>query len=80
MTLLGENMSGQTPSRPELQEWAQGYQLRHPVLADSGFGVTFSYVDGGQVGLPSFSLLRQGVQVVINDDWVDEGDVIANLP
>ena len=80
ITLLGENLYGQDPSRAELQEWAQAYNLNHPVVSDTGFGVTFSYVEGYQVGLPSFSLLRDGAQVVKNDDWVYESDVLANLP
>ena len=80
ITLLGENMQSQAPSRAELQEWAQTHTLNHPVLSDTGFGVAFSYVVGNEIGLPSFSLLRFGAQVVVNDGWVDEGDVIANLP
>jgi len=80
ITLIGENMYGQAPSRSELQEWAQAGGLQHPVTSDTGFNVTFSYVEGGYVGLPSFSLLREGAQVVINDGWVDESDVVANLP
>jgi hypothetical protein len=80
ITLLGENNYAQAPSRAELQEWAQAFGLQHPVTSDVGFGVTFSYVDGYYVGLPSLSLLREGAEVVINDGSVFPTDVIENLP
>jgi peroxiredoxin len=73
-------MQAQQPSRAEHQEWAQVYNLNHPVLSDENFNVAFSYVVGNSIALPSFSLLRSGAQVVKADSWVDESDIIANLP
>jgi hypothetical protein len=80
ITLLGENNNYETPSKAELEEWADEFGLSHPVVADDGMQVVFSYVEGGSVGLPSFNLLAEGMEVVIADDWVDESDVQNNLP
>jgi len=80
ITLLGENDNYETPTRAELEEWADEFGLSHPVVADDGMQVVFSYVEGGQVGLPSFNLLGEGMEVIKADDSVDEGDVQANLP
>jgi len=80
ITLLGENMAGQTPSQGQLQEWAGSFNLNHPVVADDGMSVLFSYVEGNSVGLPSFSVLDEGAVVLVNDTRVSVNDVIAHLP
>ena len=80
ITLLGENMSGQSPSQAEVEEWADMYDLNHPVLGDDGFAVTYSYVEGNSVGLPSFSLIGPGMEIIRANDWVTESDAVNNLP
>jgi len=73
-------MSQQTPSQSEVEEWADMYSLDHPVVADDGFGVTYSFVTGNSVGLPSFSLIGDGMEIIVANSRVDEGDVTSNLP
>jgi len=50
------------------------------VVSDAGLGVTFRYVDGNFVGLPSMSLLGVGAEVLIRDSWVGDSEIAANLP
>ena len=46
ITLLGENIAGQTPSQQELKQWADDFGVDHPVVADANFDVTTRFVDG----------------------------------
>ena len=80
ITLLGENNSGQTPSQGELQQWASQFGINHPVVADTGFGVTFRFVQGYSVGLPSMSLIEAGGEVLYANTWIGESQVQQNLP
>jgi len=80
ITLIGENGSGQAPSRAELQEWVDRFGLGHPVVADPGFGVTSRFVVGGSIGLPSMTLLGPGAEVIVADGRVNEQAVLAALP
>ncbi len=75
ITLLGENIYGQTPSRADLQEWAQSFGIHHPVLADSNFQVTARFIDGNQIALPTMQLLDRGLVIQVRDGWVSEGQV-----
>jgi peroxiredoxin len=71
-TLLGENLYGTTPSREDLQAWAQAFGISHPVTADGGWQVTTRFIDGNQIGLPTMHVLDRGMVVSIRDGWVSE--------
>jgi hypothetical protein len=60
--------------------WVDEYGLTHPVVADSGFGVTTRFVDGSSIGLPSLSLLGPGAEVLIRNSWVSASDIESALP
>lgn len=80
ITLLGENLAGSAPSQSELEDWADQFGLNHPVVADPGYGVTTRFVDGGNIGLPSMSLLLDGAEVRYRDTSITEDQVRVNLP
>jgi hypothetical protein len=80
MTLIGENDFDQTPSVDELMGWAEEYGITHPVVADPDMGITWSFVTGSSIGLPSMHIVRAGGEISAVDIWADEGDVTANLP
>ena len=44
MTLISENNAGESPSLEDLQEWANDYNITHPVLADSGYAEILKYL------------------------------------
>ena len=79
ITLLGENIYGQSPSQSDLRAWAEAYGLNHPVVADPGFGVTARYVDGGSIYLPSTTLLGGGAEVLVRDSALSDRDVEAAI-
>ena len=80
ITLLGETMSGGTPTQGDLADWANNFGINHPVVADTGFNVTFRFVQGYSVGLPSMSLIEAGGEVLYANTWLGESQVQANLP
>ncbi len=80
ITLLGENTFGQTPSRGDLQTWADSFGIDHPVVADPGFGVGARFVTGGSLYLPSTSLLGEGAVVLKRDATISNGDIVGALP
>ena len=80
MTLIAENNAGETPSLEDLQEWANSYNITHPVLADSGFAETLNYLRAdpsftGSIGLPTKQLLAPGMIVNMVDEQVQRVDV-----
>jgi len=80
ITLLGENTFGSTPSRSDLQTWADSFGIDHPVVADPGFGVGSRFVSGGSLYLPSTSLLSDGAVVIKRDSYVSTNDITGALP
>jgi peroxiredoxin len=80
ITLLGENSAGQSPSRGDLQTWADAFGIDHPVVADPGFGVGARFVTGGSLYLPSTSLLGDGAVVIKRDSYISTNDITGALP
>jgi hypothetical protein len=80
ITLLGEDNFGQPPSRQVLQNWAANFGLEHPVVSDADRAVTWDFVPGNQVGLPTMHLLGAGAEVLMVDTYVTENTVQNNLP
>ena len=80
ITLLGENTGGSTPSQSDLEDWADTHGLSHPVVADTNFGVAGAFVEGNSIGLPSFSMLGPGAEVIYADSFFGESEVENNLP
>ena len=85
ITLIGENYSGQTPSQSELMQFANQNGIAHPVVADPGFSETGNYLYAsssfnGSFYLPNMQLLSSGMVVVKSNDYVNESDVLNNLP
>lgn len=79
ITLLGENSFGQTPSKADLQDWANTFGIDHPVVADPGFSVGARFVSGS-LYLPSTTLLGEGAVVLERDSTVTNGDILNALP
>lgn len=82
MTLLSENNAGESPSLEDLQEWADTYNLTHPVLADSGYAEILKYLWAdpdftGNIGLPTKQLLAPGMVVDMVNERVQRTDVEA---
>ena len=50
------------------------------MVADPGFDVTFRFVSGYSVSLPSTDLIAAGGEVLYADAWIGESQVQANLP
>jgi hypothetical protein len=82
MTLISENNAGETPSLEDLQEWANDYNITHPVLADSGYAEILKYLWAdpaftGSIGLPTKQLLAPGMVVDMVNEQVQRTDVEA---
>lgn len=79
ITLIGED-TGRNPSEPEdSAAWADRYGLQHPVVTDSGWGVTYRYVEG-TFDLPSMHLLGPGAEVISVQDAVTRTELESHLP
>jgi peroxiredoxin len=77
ITLLGEDEYGNAPDQADLMAWATAYGLKHPVLSDSGWGVSNRW-PGNYI--PTMHLLAAGATVIGGNSYFDEIDVQANLP
>ena len=76
--MLAENNSGTTPTTEDLESWAASSGQTHPVVADAGWAVSNRFeVD---YGIPTFSLLAPGMEVVTVDDWASESVIPDVLP
>lgn len=62
LEVMIENMDQQTPSKSELEDWADNYGLTVPVLADEEL-VIWNYAGGGSVGLPYTVVIDRGVVI-----------------
>ena len=80
ITLLGETNSGATPTQADLEQWANSMGITHPVVADTNFMVTSSFVTGNTIGLPSMDLIGAGGEILYTDSWISEGQISSNLP
>lgn len=79
ITLLGQNLSSQTPSQSDLMNWATTYGINHPVVADPNWGVTSRFVSGS-FGLPSMHQIGAGGVVLQRGTTIDASEVAAALP
>ena len=82
MTLIAENDDGVAPSLEDLQDWANTYDITHPVLADPGYDEILKYLRAdpgftGSIGLPTKQLLAPGMVVNMVDEQVQRTDVEA---
>lgn len=77
ITLLGEDMEGATPDQDELNQWADDYGLRYPVVADKNSSVTARYLEGAP---PGMMLLSPGAVLEDLDGGYVAADVEAVLP
>lgn len=80
ISLMGENSNGGTPSRADLQSWANQLGVTHPVLADPNWEVTTRYLRTSSIYLPTESLLGPGAEVIKKDTDVRDSDVRNALP
>lgn len=80
ITLLGENISGRTPSVEDLADWADTFGLHHPVVADPNWQVTARFVDGYSIALPSMQQLAAGMEILRRDTQVSESQIRGALP
>ncbi|MCP4804443.1 MAG: hypothetical protein GY913_01600 [Proteobacteria bacterium] len=78
LQVLAENNSGGAPTADELAEWADSAGQEHPVLSDPGWSLSNRFeLD---YGIPSFSLLAPGMEVVAVDDWGAENMIADYAP
>ena len=75
---LAENNSSSTPTAEELMGWADQYGLTFPVVADAGWAIESRYAQDN--GIPSFTLLAPGAEVVAADDFGAESMIPDYLP
>ncbi len=75
---LGENDAGTTPTQEELADWAQQYGQTIPVIADADWELENRFRQDN--GIPSFSLIAPGGEVIATDDWGAEGMIDSVLP
>jgi thiol-disulfide isomerase/thioredoxin len=80
ITLLGEDVSGNTASAEDLTAWADEYGATHPVLQDVGFSVAGRFKDFGSTALPANTLLGHGLVVQATElPAVTEADIVELL-
>jgi hypothetical protein len=82
MTLISENDASTDPSLEDLQDWANTYNLTHPVLADPGYAeiLPYLYADpnfNGTIGLPNMQLLAPGMVVDKVNIRIERSDIEA---
>ena len=83
-TLILENYDYASPSVSDLAGWASNFGLTHPVLADPGTAVGYSYIGTTgvtSIGLPSTQLLGPGMEVLaVNQYSISRSMIEAHLP
>jgi len=80
ITMLLENDDETPPNQAELQQWATQYGQTFPVLSDAEPVTNRFSARGGEVSLPSHTLLGPGGVVLIADGDATEADILAALP
>ena len=80
MTLIAQNDDRGDPTLEDLQEWANSYNLTHPVLADPGYAEILKYLRAdpnfsGSIGLPTMQLLSPGMIVEQIDAPIGRSDI-----
>ena len=67
------------PTVSDLNIWADEYLETFPVVSDVQLYIHTFGKKGGQVALPSTTLLGRGMEILIADGDVTEEDIIAAL-
>ena len=75
---LAQNNSSATPTQEDLMGWAEGHGLDIPVLADENWELESRFAQDS--GIPSWTLLGPGAEVLATDDWGAEGMIPDALP
>ena len=75
---LAENNNSQTPSAEDLAGWADQYGLTIPIIADAGWELEGRFARDS--GIPSWTLLGPGAEVLATDDWGSEAMIPSALP
>jgi len=75
ITLLGENSAYELPDQSDLREWAEAYNIDHPVVADPGFGTAGRFIDGYYIYLPSTTLLGSDAEVLLRDSAISSSSL-----
>lgn len=79
ITLLGETVTGETPKKRDLKDWARNHGIDHPVLADADWAVSRRWI-GPDLYLPTQHLLAPGAVVIEGDSYFAESDLEEHLP
>ncbi len=79
ITLLGENASGGPPSADDVAAWVDTFELTHPVGTDRDWDIYRRFVGGPGVELPSMTLLGEGAEVLVVDEWITHDTVVEAL-
>ena len=80
ITLLTEDNDEDPTGHRDVYNWADRYDLTHPVLADPEWLVSFRYITGDWVELPAMHVLRPGMEVERVDSYITYGEVLSMLP
>ncbi len=75
---LAENDAGGAPTAEELGQWSDQYNMTLPVLSDGGWVLSNRFEQ--DYGIPTFTLLGPGMEVVAVDDFGAEGMIPDYLP
>lgn len=73
ITLLAEDMGGQTATQETCAGWADEFELTFPVLADPQWGESNKYEQNG--GIPTFHLLGRDLTIRMLDQYVTGADI-----
>ncbi len=73
--LLGENKTGGEPTLTNLQSVVADFGIEYAYVADPGFEVTASFMDGNHIALPSMTLIDRGSVVVAADTSIGVGNI-----
>lgn len=73
ITLLAEDMGGQTATQETCAGWADEFGLTFPVLADPQWGESDKYEQNG--GIPTFHLLGRDMTIRMLDQYVTGADI-----
>ena len=68
------------PSQAELQAWADDYAETFPVVSDGDRYIHTFGKKGGEVKLPSYTLIGPGMEILIADGPVPVEDIVLALP
>ncbi len=80
VTLLVETLGGDTPTVDDLNVWVDEYEITHPVVSDPEWSVVERYSPRDRPALPTHSLIKPGMEIVVAAGQVNEAAIEAVLP